>query len=41
LPEDAGSKGIGAKVTMGVLTVTVPRKQPEPTLDDAQEIHIS
>jgi HSP20 family molecular chaperone IbpA len=41
LPEYAHSKGISAKVATAVLTVTVPRKQPEPQVDDAQEFTIS
>lgn len=41
LPEDADSEGISAKVAEGVLTVTVPKKQPEPEVDDAQEISIN
>ena len=41
LPEDADSEGISAKVSEGVLTITVPKKQPEPEVDDAQEISIS
>jgi HSP20 family protein len=40
LPEDADSEGISAKVSEGVLTITVPKKQPEPEVDDAQEISI-
>jgi HSP20 family protein len=41
LPEDADSEGISAKVSEGVLTVTVPKKQPEPEVDDAQEISVN
>jgi HSP20 family protein len=41
LPEDAESEGISAKVTEGVLTITVPKKQPEPVVDDAQDIAIA
>jgi HSP20 family molecular chaperone IbpA len=41
LPEDADSEGISAKVSEGVLTITVPKKQPEPEVDDAQEIIIN
>ncbi len=41
LPEDADSEGISAKVSEGVLTVTVPKKQPEPEVDDSQEININ
>jgi HSP20 family protein len=40
LPEDADSEGISAKVSEGVLTITVPKKQPEPEVDDAQEVSI-
>jgi HSP20 family protein len=41
LPEDADSEGISAKVSEGVLTITVPKKQPEPEVDDLQEISIN
>jgi HSP20 family protein len=41
LPEDADSEGISAKVSEGVLTITVPKKQPEPEVDDSQEISIN
>ena len=41
LPEDADSKGISGKVSEGVLTITVPKKQPEPEVDDAQEISVN
>lgn len=41
LPADAESDGISAKVTDGVLTVTVPKKQQQPEQDDSQEIFIS
>jgi HSP20 family protein len=41
LPDDADSEGISAKVSEGVLTITVPKKQPEPEVDDAQEISIN
>lgn len=41
LPEDADSEGISAKVSEGVLTVTVPKKEPEPEVNDAQEISIN
>jgi HSP20 family protein len=41
LPDDADSEGISAKVAEGVLTITVPKKQPEPEVDDAQEIDIN
>ena len=41
LPDDADSEGISAKVSEGVLTITVPKKQPEPEVDDSQEISIN
>eukprot|EP00775_Hariotina_reticulata_P012159 gene12159-12297_t len=41
LPEDADSQGISAKVTEGVLTVTVPKQQPEPEVEDAEDISIN
>jgi HSP20 family protein len=41
LPLDAETEGINAKVTDGVLTVTVPKKQAQPEVDDSQEIFIS
>lgn len=41
LPEDADSEGISAKVAEGVLTITVPKKQPEPVVDDTQDITIN
>lgn len=41
LPEDAESQGISAKVTEGVLTITIPKKTPEPEVDDSQEITIN
>jgi HSP20 family protein len=41
LPDDADSEGISAKVAEGVLTVTLPKKQPEPEVDDAQAIEIN
>ena len=44
LPADAESEGISAKVSEGVLTVTVPKKQPQPEAeqeDDSQEIFIA
>lgn len=41
LPADAESEGISAKVADGVLTITVPKKQPEPEVDDAQDIFIA
>jgi HSP20 family molecular chaperone IbpA len=42
LPEDAESEGISAKVADGVLTITVPKKQPEPELvDEQQDIFIA
>jgi HSP20 family protein len=41
LPADVETQGISAKVTDGVLTVTVPKKQQQPEVDDSQEIFIS
>jgi HSP20 family protein len=41
LPEDADSEGISAKVSEGVLTITVPKKQPEPVVDESSEIPIN
>jgi HSP20 family protein len=46
LPADADSEGISAKVSEGVLTVTVPKKQqqpPQPTEDeeDGQDIFVA
>jgi HSP20 family protein len=42
LPEDAESEGISAKVADGVLTITVPKKQPEPEpVDEQQDIFIA
>eukprot|EP00878_Enallax_costatus_P010733 GHUV01011210.1.p1 GENE.GHUV01011210.1~~GHUV01011210.1.p1 ORF type:complete len:225 (+),score=75.30 GHUV01011210.1:231-905(+) len=41
LPADAESEGISAKVTDGVLIVTVPKKQQQPEVDDSQEVFIS
>ncbi|WIA40288.1 hypothetical protein OEZ86_013661 [Tetradesmus obliquus] len=37
LPEDAESEGISAKVADGVLTITVPKKQPQPEPQDEQQ----
>jgi HSP20 family protein len=37
LPEDAESEGISAKVADGVLTITVPKKQPQPEREDEQQ----
>eukprot|EP00882_Tetradesmus_deserticola_P000557 GHRQ01000612.1.p1 GENE.GHRQ01000612.1~~GHRQ01000612.1.p1 ORF type:complete len:173 (+),score=78.60 GHRQ01000612.1:35-520(+) len=42
LPEDAESEGISAKVADGVLTITVPKKQPQPEpVDEQQDIFIA
>jgi HSP20 family molecular chaperone IbpA len=46
LPGDADSEGISAKVSEGVLTVTVPKKQqqppqPEEDDDDGQDIFVA
>jgi HSP20 family protein len=42
LPEDVESEGISAKVADGVLTITVPKKQPEPEpVDESQDIFIA
>jgi HSP20 family protein len=42
LPEDAESEGISAKVADGVLTITVPKKQPEPEpVEESQDIFIA
>jgi HSP20 family protein len=42
LPEDAESEGISAKVADGVLTITVPKKQPEPEpVDESEDIFIA
>ncbi|KAF6254029.1 HSP20-like chaperone [Scenedesmus sp. NREL 46B-D3] len=42
LPEDAEGEGISAKVADGVLTITVPKKQPEPEpVDEQQDIFIA
>eukprot|EP00882_Tetradesmus_deserticola_P006944 GHRQ01007315.1.p1 GENE.GHRQ01007315.1~~GHRQ01007315.1.p1 ORF type:complete len:159 (-),score=73.08 GHRQ01007315.1:1210-1686(-) len=42
LPEDAEGEGISAKVADGVLTITVPKKQPEPEpVDEQQDIVIA
>jgi HSP20 family molecular chaperone IbpA len=37
LPEDAESEGISAKVADGVLTITVPKKQPQPEPEEVQQ----
>jgi HSP20 family protein len=41
LPEDADSQGISAKVTEGVLTVTVPKKQAEAEVEEVEDISIN
>lgn len=45
LPADADNEGISAKVTDGVLTVTVPKKQQQPPQveeeDDGQDIFVA
>jgi HSP20 family protein len=42
LPEDAESERISAKVADGVVTITVPKKQPEPEpVDEQQDIFIA
>uniref|UniRef100_A0A383W0F5 SHSP domain-containing protein n=1 Tax=Tetradesmus obliquus TaxID=3088 RepID=A0A383W0F5_TETOB len=37
LPEDAENEGISAKVADGVLTIIVPKKQPQPEPQDEQQ----